>query len=75
MYKVYTTVRSKYHVRFAGGSLITKDYQNITEAFNDVILGKALHINYHNKHLVPDTLLFTCKSLDDAKANYPEYFI
>jgi len=73
MYKVYRTDTNKYRVTFADAQLCTIAI-SLTNAFENIRKGEAFPVSA-TKESVLTTYLFTCKSLTDAQARYPELFI
>jgi len=70
-YIVYTYKAWDYIVTYANGT-VGYPSNSIEGCFHSIFKGKAIRL------LVPpeeENKLFTCNSLQDAKENYPEYFI
>ncbi|PNX51225.1 MAG: hypothetical protein BV456_03960 [Thermoplasmata archaeon M8B2D] len=70
-YTVYKYTAWNYIITYAGNT-IGYPSDSIENSFNSILEGKAIHLLTPPK---TEDKLFTCNSLQDAKENYPEYFI
>lgn len=70
-YTVYKYTAWNYIITYAGNT-IGYPSDSIENGFNSILEGKAIRLV-----ALPEAedKLFTCDSLQDAKENYPEYFI